>query len=96
VEEPADGVGLAMNTIARALIEQTMLLEEAEDPLDLDGVAKILEALAETLEAATPEEIDVLRQTLDELMQAERKAARPRARMIEYYRTFLANVGITR
>lgn len=62
-----------MNTIARALIEQTRLLEEAEDPLDLDAVAKILESLAETLEVTTPEEVDVLRQTLDELMQAERK-----------------------
>ena len=79
-----------MDTIARALIEQTRFLEEAEDPLDLDSVATILEGLAETL----AEEVDVLRQTLDELMQAERKAARPRARVIEYYRTFLPNVGI--
>ena len=83
-----------MNTIARALIEQTRFLEEAEDPLDLDAVAKILESLAETLEVATPEEVDVLRLALDELMQAERKAARPRARLMEYYRTFLSNVGI--
>ncbi|QJR09245.1 hypothetical protein DSM104443_00282 [Usitatibacter rugosus] len=83
-----------MDTIAKALIEQTRLLEEAEDPLDLDSVATILEGLAEALESATPEEVDVLRQTLEELMQAERKAARPRARVIEYYRTFLPNVGI--
>ena len=73
-----------MNTIAKALIEQTLLLEEAEDPLDLDSVSKLLECLAETLEVATPEEVAVLRQTLDELMQAERKSARPRARVLEY------------
>jgi len=83
-----------MDTIARALIEQTRLLEEAEDPLDLDSVATILEGLAEVLEATTPEEVAVLRQTLEELMESERKAARPRARVIEYYRTFLPNVGI--
>jgi hypothetical protein len=85
-----------VNTIARALIEQTLLLEEAEDPLELESVEKILESLAETLEVATPEEVDALRRTLDELMQVERKAARPRARVIEYYRTFLSNVGILR
>jgi len=85
-----------VNTIARALIEQTRLLEEAEDPLDLDSVATILESLAEALEVATPGEVDALRQTLDEMMQAERKAARPRARVLEYYRTFLSNVGIAR
>lgn len=83
-----------MNTIARALIEQTRLLEEAEDPLDLDSVATILEGLAEIMESATPEEVDVLRQTLEELTQAERKAAKPRLRVAEYYRTFLPNVGI--
>ena len=83
-----------MDTIAKALIEQTRLLEEAEDPLDLDSVATILEGLAEALESATPEEVGVLRQTLEEMMEAERKAARPRARVIEYYRTFLPNVGI--
>jgi hypothetical protein len=83
-----------MNTIARALIEQTRFLEEAEDPLDLDSVATILEGLAETLESATPEEVDTLRHTLEELIQTERAAARPRARVIEYYRTFLSNVGI--
>ena len=85
-----------MSTIARALIQQTLLLEEAEDPLDLDGVATILESLAETLEAATPEEVNTLRQALDDLMQAERRAARPRARRIEYYRVFLSNVGLSK
>lgn len=85
-----------MNTIARALIEQTRFLEEAEDPLDLESVLEILEDLAETLEVATPEEVAALRQTLEELMEVERKAARPRARVIEYYRTFLSNVGIAK
>jgi hypothetical protein len=83
-----------MNTIAKALIEQTLLLEQAEEPLDVDGIETILDSLAETFEAATPEEVDTLRRTLDELMQAEAKAARPRLRRIEFYRTFLSNLGI--
>jgi hypothetical protein len=82
-----------MNVIARALVEQTAILELSPGPIDNDDTVKILESLATTLQSASNSEVAALRATLAEMLREETDGP-CRAPFIKFYREFLYYVGI--
>ena len=82
-----------MNVIARALIEQTAILELSQGPIDDDGTVKILESLASTLQSASDAEIALLRATLAEMLRDE-IAGSGRPPFVKFYREFLYYFGV--
>jgi hypothetical protein len=82
-----------MNMIARALIEQTAILELADGPIDVDDTVKILESLSATLQSASASEVDQLRATLAQLLHEESSGPQ-RAPFLRFYREFLYGVGL--
>jgi hypothetical protein len=82
-----------MITIARALIEQTAILELTDGSIDPDDTVKILESLASTLQSASPSEFALLRTALAEMLQEEISGSR-RPPFLKFYREFMYNLGI--
>lgn len=84
-----------MRTLAKALVETAAFLEFAEDDTINPGDAvKVLESIAHTLHAATPEEVAAIRQALEQMVDAsETDSARAAARC--FSDAFLQSMGVT-
>lgn len=83
-----------MKTIANALIQSAAFLELCgEDVVSLDDSVRAMEEIGHILKSASPEELAVLRQSLDE-MAAEERAGRGRRDVLMFYEQFFDGFGL--
>ena len=87
-----------MKGLARSVIKAAQFLEiSGDDVVDPDSAVKSLESIAHELQGTGDTERFALREALDELAEEERSAASgsaSRPEVIEFYRTFMENMGL--
>jgi citrate lyase beta subunit len=84
-----------MKILAKALIQTAAFLElSSDDAVNPDDAVRALEDIAHTLQSASPEELVVVRDALQELA-AEERAGFARADVLKFYEHFFESIGVT-
>jgi hypothetical protein len=87
-----------MKALARSVIEAVLILQVAgDDVLSPDSAVRVLESIAHELAGASDDEGNALRTVLGELIEEELAGpygSTPRPEVVEFYRSFMENLGL--
>ena len=83
-----------MKAIAKALIQSVRFLEFSDEKiLNEDAAVQAMEMISCTLKSATPDEVKILQETLDEAIQQTRNCGGT-IEEISFYENFLETIGL--